>query len=75
MRVPSKRKCFLPVVFGKENEVWFTFDDASAWEKRAIEYRQCYHALAPNGIDPATFQSRGAYGAYYAGQVTVKGGY
>jgi hypothetical protein len=54
---------------------WFMFDDASAWEKRAIEYRQRYHALAPNGIDPAMFQNRGAYGAYYAGQVTVKGGY
>ena len=54
---------------------WFMFDNASAWEQRAIEYRQRYHALAPNGIDPATFHNRGAYGAYYAGQTTVKGGY
>ena len=54
---------------------WFIFEDSWAWEKRAIEYRQRYHALAPNGIDPATFQNRGAYGAYYAGQATVKGGY
>jgi hypothetical protein len=53
----------------------FLFEDGSAWEKRAIEYRLRYHALAPNGIDPATFQNRGAYGAYYAGQATVKGGY
>ena len=54
---------------------WFMFDDASAWKKRASEYRQRYHALAPNGIDPAMFQNRGAYGAYYAGQATVEGGY
>jgi hypothetical protein len=54
---------------------WFMFDDASTWEKCAIEYRQRYHALAPDGIDPATFQNGGAYGAYYAGQATVKGGY
>ena len=54
---------------------WFMFDDASAWEKRSIEYRERYQALAPNGIDPATFQNRGAYGAYYGGQAIIKGGY
>jgi len=52
----------------------FMFDNASTWEKRAIEYRKRYHALAPNGIDPATFYNRGAYGAYYAGQATIKVG-
>jgi len=54
---------------------WFMFEDGSAWERRAIEYRQRYHALVPNGIDPGTFQNRGAYGAYYAGQASVEGGY
>jgi hypothetical protein len=54
---------------------WFMFEDTSAWEKRAIEYRARYHALAPNDIDPAIFHERGAYGEYYAGQAAVKGGY
>lgn len=54
---------------------WFMFDDASAWEHRGKEYQQYYRALAPNGIDPAIFHNRGAYGEYYAGQATVIGGY
>ena len=54
---------------------WYMFDDASAWEKRSIEYRQRYRALAPDGIDPEIFRDRGAYGEYYAGQAKVEGGY
>ncbi len=54
---------------------WFMFDDDLAWEKRSIEYRQPYRALMPNGIDPAIFHNRGAYGEYYAGMAEVEGGY
>ena len=54
---------------------WFMFDDNSIWEKRSIEYRQRYRALAPNGINPEIFRNRGAYGAYYAGQAKIEGGY
>ncbi len=54
---------------------WFMFEDASAWQKRGIEYRQRYRALAPGGIDPAIFQGRGAYGDYYGGQSAIEGGY
>ncbi len=54
---------------------WFMFDNASAWEKRSIEYRHRFRALAPNGIDQAIFRNRGAYGEYYAGQAKVEGGY
>jgi hypothetical protein len=54
---------------------WFMFDDASAWEKRGVEYRRRYRALAPKGIDPKIFRNRGAYGEYYAGQAKVEGGY
>ena len=54
---------------------WYMFDDASAWEKRSIEYRHCYRALAPNGIASAIFRHRAAYGEYYAGQSEVDNGY
>ena len=54
---------------------WFMLEDNSIWEKRSIEYRQRYRALAPNGIDPEIFRNRGAYGAYYAGQAKIEGGY
>jgi len=54
---------------------WFMFDDPSTWEKRAIEYHRIYRALAPNGIDPALFNNRGAFGEYYAGQAAVEGGF
>ena len=54
---------------------WFMFDDASTWEKRGIDYRLCYRALVPNGLDPALFHNRGAFGDYYSGQAAVNGGY
>ena len=54
---------------------WFMFDDAPTWEKRGIEYRRRYRALTPNGIDPAVFQNRGAFGEYYAGQASIVGGF
>jgi len=54
---------------------WFMFGDAEAWRQRALDYRTCYRMLAPNGIDPAVFHNRGAYGHYYAHQAGVKDGY
>jgi hypothetical protein len=54
---------------------WFMFGDSEIWKQRAIDYRACYRMLAPNGIDPAVFCGRGAYGRYYAQQANVKDGY
>lgn len=54
---------------------WFMFDDASAWEKRGIEYGRRYRALAPKGIAPEIFRDRGAYGEYYGWQARGEGGY
>jgi hypothetical protein len=54
---------------------WFMFGDSHVWEQRAIDYRRRYRTLAPNGIDPAVFHNRGAYGDYYAHQARVKDGY
>lgn len=45
------------------------------WTGRAAEYRSRYRALLPHGIPPSTFDGRGAYGEYFAGQSRVVGGY
>ena len=63
-------------VFGLAAQMfWFMFDDPQKWEERALRYRTRYREIAPEGLAPAIFHRRGAYGHYYAGQVTVKGGY
>jgi hypothetical protein len=49
--------------------------DADEWTARAEAYRKRYRELRPHGIDPATFEGRGAYGAYYASQSDVERGY
>lgn len=54
---------------------WFMFDDAAIWEQRAKQYRLRYRELAPAGIRPEVFHNRGAYGAYYAKQSDVIGGF
>lgn len=48
---------------------------ANEWAKRAAEYRRRYRELLPNGMNPKTFEGRGAYGDYFAGQCRVDGGY
>ena len=53
---------------------WALGDD-SLWEARSRSYRARYRLLAPDGIDPAMFDGRGAYGEYFAGQARVVGGY
>jgi hypothetical protein len=49
--------------------------DYDEWEPRSTEYRRLYRALKPNGINPAIFDGRGAYGEYFQGQARVVGGY
>jgi hypothetical protein len=49
--------------------------DHETWEQRSREYQVRYRQLKPNGLDPAVFQGRGAYGDYFAGQAGVEGGY
>ena len=63
-------------VFGLPAQMfWFMFDDAAVWEERAKVYRHRFRELAPNGIDPAVFKDRGAYGDYYESQAKVEGGF
>ncbi len=54
---------------------WFMFDDSSRWQELAADYRVRYRTLTPNGLDPADFDGRGAYGAYYGRQAAIVGGY
>ncbi len=54
---------------------WLLGGDHKTWEARANEYRERYRALIPEGLSPAYFEGRGAYGDYFAGQVQVKGGF
>jgi hypothetical protein len=49
--------------------------EESLWTARSEAYRVRYRRLAPDGISPAVFEGRGAYGEYYAGQARVAGGY
>lgn len=49
--------------------------EAHLWETRSIAYRIRYRNLVPDGINPAVFEGRGAYGAYYASQARVVDGF
>lgn len=49
--------------------------EPSLWEARSEAYRARYRQLAPDGVSPAVFAGRGAYGEYFAGQARVAGGY
>ena len=54
---------------------WLLGGDHETWEARSRDYRARYRALVPDGLEPSTFQGRGAYGDYFAGQVQVPGGF
>lgn len=49
--------------------------ETSLWTARSEAYRVRYRQLAPDGISPAVFEGRGAYGDYFASQARVAGGY
>jgi len=49
--------------------------DEHLWAARSAAYRVRYRQLEPQGIDPAVFDGRGAYGDYYGGQGRVVGGF
>ena len=49
--------------------------DLAEWEDRSNHYRRLYRALAPEGLDPAVFDGRGAYGEYFGSQARVPNGY
>lgn len=50
-------------------------ETAKRWEKLSVKYHEQYRALAPNGIDPAIFLNRGAYGDFFEGQAKVEDGF
>jgi len=52
-----------------------SLDHSRLWSDRAELYRARYRQLRPNGLDPAIFSGRGAYGEYYEGQVQVVRGF
>jgi hypothetical protein len=49
--------------------------EPSHWTARSEVYRVRYRQLLPGGISSTIFEGRGAYGAYFAGQARVVGGY
>ena len=53
----------------------FALGDEAVWAKRGDAYRQRYHKLKPEGIDPELFIGRGAFGSYYFHQATNRNGY
>jgi hypothetical protein len=54
---------------------WALGEDVATWESRSATLRARYRSLLPGGLDPTIFEGRGAYGAYFAGQVVVPGGF
>ena len=50
-------------------------EDEVTWQDRSLAFRKRYRMLAPEGLTASLFEGRGAYGAYFAGQVVVPGGY
>lgn len=54
---------------------WLLGGDHEVWEARSRDFRARYRALVPEGLPPSTFEGRGAYGDYFAGQVQVLGGF
>ena len=54
---------------------WMVLNDSSRWQELAADYRERYRSLVPMGLDPSLFLDRGAYGDYYANQLSVIGGY
>jgi hypothetical protein len=53
----------------------WAFGEPSLWIARSEAYRVRYRQLLPDGISPAVFEGRGAYGDYFADQARVAGGY
>ncbi len=53
----------------------YLLGDEAVWSKRSEQYRLQYRSLVPNGLDPAIFRGRGAYGDYFSGQAQVVNGY
>jgi hypothetical protein len=53
---------------------WVLGDEPS-WTARSEAYRTRYRQLVPDGLSPAVFEGRSAYGEYFAGQARVIGGY
>ena len=54
---------------------WALGEDASTWNSRSATFRARYRKLLPGGLSPTAFAGRGASGEYFAGQVTVPGGF
>lgn len=54
---------------------WALGEDVLIWESRSAAFRARYRLLVPQGLAPAIFEGRGAYGEYFAHQVAVAGGF
>lgn len=53
---------------------WCLGRDEELWRSRSDEFQRRCRALRPHGLDAAIFAGRGAYGEYFRGHVTLKGG-
>jgi hypothetical protein len=53
----------------------YLLGDNDEWEARSVRYRRRYRESFPDGLDPALFEGRGAYGDYFGGHARLKGGY
>lgn len=54
---------------------WLLGEDVPTWEARSKKFQTRYRELLPDGISPDSFEGRGAYGDYFAGQAAVEGAY
>jgi hypothetical protein len=68
-------ECLFAVGLMAQLAPWALGEDVATWESRSKAFRERYRSLAPGGLSPALFQGRGAYGDYFAGQVSVPGGF
>ena len=68
-------ECLYAVGLMAQLTPWLLGGDIATWEMRSAEFRKRYRSLLPDGLQPAHFDGRGAYGDYFAGQVNVPGGF
>ena len=52
---------------------WLLGADVAVWTARSTLFRTRYRELLPDGLPPAHFEGRGAYGDYFSGQILVGG--
>jgi hypothetical protein len=53
----------------------YSLGNEEKWKERSNVYHKMYRTYYPNGITPALFYGRGAYGAYFAHQASIPDSY